>query len=335
MTVRLRRCAHFIPGASEKMLGKGLDTEADALVLDLEDAVVPELKDEARGVIAGWLADADFGRHEKVVRINPVDSPWFRADVEATMVNPPDAYLVPKVHGPDDVRLVDRVVSDLERQHGHPENSVKLIVLGTETPRGLLAVDDLVCVPRIDALTWGAEDLSAAIGARRNRDADGRYLPLFEHARTMTMLAAAAAGVQPLDTVWVDVTDPEGLRARQRGERVDGLHRQDQHPPQPDRRDQRGVHPLGGRHRGEPGAAGRAGAEPGGGPHGVPLPGPDGRRAPLHPGPPHPGHRRRARSPAQLQPVPGSGSVCCAAPAAAQSAARRAGGGDRLEGRQR
>ena len=212
MTVRLRRCAHFIPGASEKMLGKGLDTEADALVLDLEDAVVPELKDEARGVIAGWLADADFGRHEKVVRINPVDSPWFRADVEATMVNPPDAYLVPKVHGPDDVRLVDRVVSDLERQHGHAENSVKLIVLGTETPRGLLAVDDLVCVPRIDALTWGAEDLSAAIGARRNRDADGRYLPLFEYARTMTMLAAAAAGVQPLDTVWVDVTDPDGLR---------------------------------------------------------------------------------------------------------------------------
>lgn len=210
--MRLRRCAHFIPGASEKMLAKGLDTEADALVLDLEDAVVPELKDEARGVIAGWLADADFGRHEKVVRINPVDTPWFRADVEATMVNPPDAYLVPKIHGPDDVRLVDRVVSDLERQHGHPADSVKLIVLGTETPRGLLAVDDLVCVPRIDALTWGAEDLSAAIGARRNRDAEGHYLPLFEHARTMTMLAAAAAGVQPLDTVWVDVTDPDGLR---------------------------------------------------------------------------------------------------------------------------
>jgi citrate lyase subunit beta/citryl-CoA lyase len=210
--VRLRRCAHFIPGASEKMLAKGLDTEADALVLDLEDAVVPELKDEARGVIAGWLADVDFGRHEKVVRINPVDSPWFRADVEATMVDPPDAYLVPKIHGPDDVRLVDRVVSDLERQHGHPPDGVKLIILGTETPRGLLSVDDLVCVPRIDALTWGAEDLSAAIGARRNRDAEGRYLPLFEYARTMTMLAAAAAGVQPLDTVWVDVTDPEGLR---------------------------------------------------------------------------------------------------------------------------
>jgi citrate lyase subunit beta/citryl-CoA lyase len=209
---RVRRSAHFVPGANEKMLGKALQTNADTLVLDLEDAVTPELKDDARQVIVRWLADVDFGRQERMVRINPIDTPWFRADVEATMVNPPDAYLVPKVHGPDDVRLVDRVVGDLERQHGHAENSVKLIVLGTETPRGLLSVDDLVCVPRIDALTWGAEDLSAAIGARRNRDSGGHYLPLFEYARTMTMLAAAAAGVQPLDTVWVDVTDPDGLR---------------------------------------------------------------------------------------------------------------------------
>lgn len=211
--MRVRRCAHFVPGANEKMLGKSLDTEADALVLDLEDAVTPEMKDDARGIVSAWLRDVDFGRHERVVRINPVDSPWFRADVEATMVHPPDTYLVPKVQGPDDVRLVDRVVSELEAQHGHPAGGVKLILLGTETPRGFLAIDQLVCVPRVDALTWGAEDLSAAIGARARRDAQGRYLPIFEHARTMTMLAAAAAGVQPFDTVFTDVTDPEGLRA--------------------------------------------------------------------------------------------------------------------------
>ncbi|MPY95637.1 MAG: CoA ester lyase [Acidimicrobiia bacterium] len=211
--MRVRRCAHFVPGANEKMLAKALDSAADALVLDLEDAVTPERKDDARGIVAGWLSDVDFGRHEKVVRINPVDSPWFRADVEATMVNPPDAYLVPKVQGPDDVRLVDRVVSELEARHGHAPGSVTLILLGTETPRGFLAIDQLVCVPRVDALTWGAEDLSAAIGARRNRDGSGRYLPIFEHARTMTMLAAAAAGVQPFDTVFTDVTDAVGLRA--------------------------------------------------------------------------------------------------------------------------
>jgi citrate lyase subunit beta/citryl-CoA lyase len=94
--VRIRRCAHFVPGANDKMLAKALDSAADALVLDLEDAVLPERKDDARTVIAGWLADVDFGGHERVVRINPVDTPWFRADVEATMVHPPDAYLCPR-----------------------------------------------------------------------------------------------------------------------------------------------------------------------------------------------------------------------------------------------
>ncbi len=209
---RIRRCAHFVPGASEKMLGKALATQADALVLDLEDAVTPENKDSARVEICRWLADVDFGRQEKVVRINPLDTPWFRADVEATMVNPPDSFLVPKVHGPGDVGLIDRVITDLERQHGHPVGGVKLLVLATETAAGLLATGEIPCVARVDALTWGAEDLSAALGAKRNRDDNGNYLPIFEHARTMTMLSAAAAGVQPLDTVFTDVTDPEGLR---------------------------------------------------------------------------------------------------------------------------
>lgn len=209
---RIRRCAHFVPGASEKMLGKALDTEADCLVLDLEDAVTPENKDSARVEICRWLADVDFGRHEKTVRINPLDTPWFRADVEATMVNPPDSYLVPKLHGPGEVRLIDRVITDLERQYGHPIGGVKLIVLATETAAGLLATGEIPCVPRVDAVTWGAEDLSAALGAKRNRDDTGRYLPLFQHAHTMTMLSAVANGVQPLDTVFTDVTDPEGLR---------------------------------------------------------------------------------------------------------------------------
>lgn len=209
---RIRRCAHFVPGASEKMLGKALDTEADCLVLDLEDAVTPENKDSARVEICRWLADVDFGRHEKTVRINPLDTPWFRADVEATMVNPPDSYLVPKLHGPGEVRLIDRVITDLERQYGHPIGGVKLIVLATETAAGLLATGEIPCVPRVDAVTWGAEDLSAALGAKRNRDDTGRYLPLFQHAHTMTMLSAVANGVQPLDTVFTDVTDPDGLR---------------------------------------------------------------------------------------------------------------------------
>ena len=208
----VRRCAHFVPGAQEKMLSKALATEADALVLDLEDAVTPENKDSAREVVCGWLAEVSFGRQERMVRINPLDTPWFRADMEATMVNPPDSYLVPKITGGDDVRLIDRVVSQLEERYGHEPGQVKLVVLGTETARGFQNIADIPCVPRVDALTWGAEDLSAALGARRNRGPDGKYLPIFEHARTACMISAVAAGVQPLDTVFVDVTDPEGLR---------------------------------------------------------------------------------------------------------------------------
>ena len=208
----VRRCAHFVPGANEKMLTKALATEADALVLDLEDAVTPENKDEARGIVSSWLADIDFGPQERMVRINPIDTPWFRADIEATMVNPPDSYLVPKIHGPDEVRMIDRVVSDLEAQHGHEPGSVKLVLLGTETAAGFQNIAHLPSVARVDGLTWGAEDLSAALGARRNRGPDGKYLPLFEQARTACMVSAAAAGVQPLDTVFVDVTDPDALR---------------------------------------------------------------------------------------------------------------------------
>ena len=209
---RIRRAAHFVPGANEKMLTKALTLPADALVLDLEDAVIPEKKDEAREVVSGWLRDVEFGRQERVVRINPLDTPWGREDLEATMVAPPDAYLVPKVNSAEDVAEVDRIVSEAEKRHGHPDGAVKLLLLGTETPRGLLHIRELPLCPRVDALSWGAEDLSAAIGAKRNRDDDVQYLPVFEYARIMTLLSACAADVQPLDTVFIDIQNPEGLR---------------------------------------------------------------------------------------------------------------------------
>jgi citrate lyase subunit beta/citryl-CoA lyase len=194
------------------MLTKALATGADALVLDIEDAVTPDRKDEARSIVSGWLDEVDFGRQERIVRLNALDSPWFRADLEATMVSPPDSYLIPKIHDGSEVRLIDRMITNLEEQHGHPPGGVKLVVLATETPQGFLNIAGIPCVERVDALTWGAEDLSAAVGALRRRGPDGRYLPLFEQARTACLLSASAAGVQPLDTVFTDVTDLDGLR---------------------------------------------------------------------------------------------------------------------------
>ena len=209
----IRRSSHFVPGANERMLAKSLATAADSLVLDLEDAVTPDNKDSARATVAEWLADVDFGAKERVVRINPLDSPWCAADVEATMVVPPDAYLVPKVNNAAEVAQLDGMIARWELEHGHRPGGVVLLVLGTETPQGLLNIGDLARHDRVDALTWGAEDLSAAMGSKANRDASGAYLPVFEYARVMCLVGATAWGKQPLDTVYVDFRDGAGLAA--------------------------------------------------------------------------------------------------------------------------
>ena len=211
MMARLRRSLHFVPGGNEKMLLKSLATDADGLVLDLEDAVAPARKAEVRSVVADWLAQADFGGKERVVRMNPLDTPWGVADLEATMACPPDAYLVPKPETLADLNLIDAELSRLERAFGHGERQVRLIPIATETPLGALNVRSFPACPRVVAMTWGAEDIAASLGAPANRDADGRYLPVFEHCRVATLLAAAAGGVQPIDTVYPDFRDAAGL----------------------------------------------------------------------------------------------------------------------------
>jgi citrate lyase subunit beta/citryl-CoA lyase len=195
------------------MLVKALGTQADSLVLDLEDAVTPERKGEARAVVAGWLADVDFGPMERTVRMNPLDTPWGLDDLSATMVNPPDAYVVPKVSTLSELETIDSRLSELEAEHGHAPHGVGLILVSTETPAGVLNLPTFSDCQRVIALSWGAEDLSAAIGAPRNRDPSGKYLDLYRHCRTQTLLCASAGGVQPLDTVFVDFNDADGLKS--------------------------------------------------------------------------------------------------------------------------
>ncbi len=209
---RLRRSAHFVPGANEKMFSKSLETAADSLVLDLEDAVTPERKEETRDVVAGWLKDVDFGTQERTVRMNPLDTPWGLDDLRTTMAHPPDAYVVPKVSTLDELLDLDRTLTELETQHGHEAGAVGLILVSTETPLGVLNLSTFTQCQRVVALSWGAEDLSAALGAPRNRHPDGTYLDLYKHCRNQTLLCAAAGNVQPLDTVFVDIKDGIGLR---------------------------------------------------------------------------------------------------------------------------
>jgi citrate lyase subunit beta/citryl-CoA lyase len=210
---RLRRAVHFVPGANEKMLTKSLDLAADSLVLDLEDAVTPANKEVARSVVCDWLRDVDFGRQERVVRPNPLDTPWGAEDLRATMAVPPDAYLIPKVNTLVDVEAVDAELTRLEGEYSHAPDSVSLLLVATETPAGVLNQASFPQCQRVAGMTWGAEDLSAAIGARRARASDGAYLDVFKHCRVQTLLACTAGDVQPIASVFVEIKELDRLRA--------------------------------------------------------------------------------------------------------------------------
>jgi len=213
---RLRRSVHFVPAGEPRFLARAAGLDADAIVLDLEDAVPADQKEDARKTARDWLASANVGRRERVVRINPLDSPFGRKDVEVTMEARPDAYMIPKVRRAADLLAIDALLGALERRHGRAPREVKLLVIATENAEGLLNIRELAGAPRVDALTWGGEDLSVDLGARRNRGEDGSYLDVFRYARSMALLAAAAAGVSALDAVFTDLRDREGLEREAR-----------------------------------------------------------------------------------------------------------------------
>ena len=142
----------------------------------------------------------------------PLDTPWGYADLEATIATPPDAYVVPKPDTLAGLNAIDAELSRLERLHGHPDRSVGLILIAAETPLGAHNVPSLPQCPRVQAMSWGAEDLSATLGVPSNRDESGNYLPVYQHCRVITLLSAVAGGVQPIDAVYVDFRNVDGLR---------------------------------------------------------------------------------------------------------------------------
>ncbi|MGH7323962.1 MAG: HpcH/HpaI aldolase/citrate lyase family protein [Candidatus Rokuibacteriota bacterium] len=212
MTVR-RRSLHFVPGGNEKMLAKALTLPADGLILDLEDAVPPERKAATRPVVRQWLEKHDFGERERWIRMNPLATAFGRADLEETIAGRPHGYVVPKPRSAADVRAVAQLLDALEHRHGIDQGATRLTVIATETPAGLLDIGEIAAAsPRIVALSWGVEDLSAAMGLGRVRDVQGRYLDIPRYARVMCAVAASAAGVEALDTVYTDIADLYGLR---------------------------------------------------------------------------------------------------------------------------
>ena len=207
----LRRSIHFVPGGNEKMLNKALGLAADSLILDLEDSVTPDRKGIARDEVCDWLANADFKNQEKLVRINPMDSEWGREDLEAVLQHRPDGIVLPKVLDLKAVHAVDQLIINQEKIAGADYSDIKLLLIGTEMAAAVFNLAQMVNHERVDGVTWGAEDLSVSLGARAKRDEQGNYLEVFSFVRSMCLLAAVAAKVQPIDAVYVDIKNTAGL----------------------------------------------------------------------------------------------------------------------------
>jgi len=171
-----------------------------------------ELKERAREQNCEWRQEADFGDREKLVRINPLDSPWGRADLEAVMQALPDGIVVPKVASGADVAAIDRLLIPWELEAGLEAGSMPLTLIGTESPAAIFNLPEILSPQRVEAVAWGAEDLAAELGARTKRDSSGNYLEVFAVVRSLCLLAARGAGVQPVDAPFVEIGDIEGLQ---------------------------------------------------------------------------------------------------------------------------
>jgi citrate lyase subunit beta / citryl-CoA lyase len=210
---RRRRSLHFVPGGNDRMFTRALTLPADGLILDLEDAVAPDRKAATRGVVREWLARHDFGVRERWVRMNPIATGLGEADLEETIAGRPDGYVVPKPGRAADIREIARILDRLEQQHGIPNGATRLTVIATETPEGLLNIREIATAsPRTVAVSWGVEDLGAAMGLGRVRDEAGKYLDIPRYARVMCSVVASAAGIEAIDTVFTDIADLAGLR---------------------------------------------------------------------------------------------------------------------------
>ena len=210
----------FVPADSERKMKKAADVGADALILDLEDSVAPESRAAARELSRDYLLD----RERVWVRINPIGSEDAAADLEAVMPSAPTGIVLPKSRGADDVVRLAAMLDTLERTHGIEAGRTCILPICTETPDALFTLGSYAgSSPRLAAMSWGAEDLSAAVGASAKRDDSGNWLPPYELARSLCLFGAAAAEVAAIDTVYTDFRDEKGLAGYAANARRDGF----------------------------------------------------------------------------------------------------------------
>ena len=203
----MRRSMLFLPGNTPNMLVNGPYLGADALILDLEDAVAPSEKDAARLLVRSAIRDMDFRGCEIIVRINSIDTGFWQADIDAILPQGPDLILLPKSGSAQDILTADEYITRTEERLGMAPNTVRLMPL-IETALGLENAFAIASAsPRVAALFLGAEDLTADLRCQRTKE--GREI---EYARTRLVTAARAAGVDVYDTPFTDVNDDAGIR---------------------------------------------------------------------------------------------------------------------------
>jgi citrate lyase subunit beta / citryl-CoA lyase len=214
----------FVPGDSERKFVKARDIGADVLILDLEDSVAPSKKLEARSMVAALLDDHAPRAWAFFVRVNPFDTGMTFDDMAAVVKPGLDGLLIPKADGAPDIVRIGEELDRLEAAAGMAIGTVKIAVVSTETANAMFNLGSYTPAhPRLVGLTWGAEDLAAAVGATANKEESGDWTSPYMLARNMCLFAAASAHVAPLDTLYVDFRDPEGLERDCRRARRDGF----------------------------------------------------------------------------------------------------------------
>lgn len=216
----MNRSYLFVPADSERKMARAIDAGADAVILDLEDSVSADARPAARDIAREYLA----GKQNVWVRINPIDTEDAIADLEAVMPSAPAGIVLPKPRSAADAELLATRLDALEAVNNLAAGRTGIISICTEQPEALFSLHSYVAAtPRLTGLSWGAEDLSAAVGATSNRAHDGSWLPPYELARSLCLFAAAAAEVTAIDTVYTDFRDNEGLARYAGNARRDGF----------------------------------------------------------------------------------------------------------------